>query len=68
LSAERLTLTSSAGFAAGAAEALPELIDRASSAADEATDNPLKDKLVSGADKCGLPFRAYLVTIEGREV
>jgi hypothetical protein len=47
---------------------LLELNDQASSVADEVMDNPLKDKLVAGADKCGLPFRADRVSIEGREV
>jgi hypothetical protein len=61
-------LTTSAGFAAGAAEALPELIDQASIVADAAMGNPLKDKLVAGSDKCGLPLQADPVGIEGRGV
>jgi hypothetical protein len=61
-------LTTSAGFAAGAAETLPEPIDQTSNVADEVTDNPLEDKLVAGADKCGLLLRADLVSIEGPEV
>jgi hypothetical protein len=57
-SPDRLTLTISAGFAAGAVETLPEPIDQASRVADAAMDNPLKDKLLAGSDKCGLAFRA----------
>jgi len=57
-SSDRPTLTISAGFAAGAVETSPELIDRANRVADAAMDNPLEDKLLAGSDKCGIAFRA----------